>query len=427
MQSFSLNKLDLDLYHEKLENGLMVYIVPKTNVNNVYVTFTTKFGSKHQSFVPFNEKKMVTVPDGVAHFLEHKLFEQKDGSNPFSFFAQSGASSNANTSNHKTTYLFSCSTDLEENLEFLLDFVQTPYFTKKNIDKEKGIIEQEIKMYQDDPFFVLYEKSIYNSIVKHPIKIPILGTIESINNIEKEDLDICYNTFYHPSNMILVITGNVKPESLIKIIRNNQQRKKYQPLKSGLKIKEHNEPDTVAKEKEELKMNIALPRVANTYKFNISGIHNIRRKNIIDYLVLYIEMKFGITSEFNEKLKEKGIINDDLDYMLVDLDTHLLISILGETKKYQELLKMVKEEIEKFNVIEETFERKKKNIISSYIYMSDNIVTINNWITNSIVQEGIINGDEYNNIKGLNFNDFKRVIASINFKNNCSVIIKPQD
>jgi len=222
MKSFELTKLDLELYHEELNNGLNIYIVPKTNVNNVYVTFTTKFGSKHQSFVPFNEKKMIKVPDGVAHFLEHKLFEQEDGHNPFAFFAESGASSNANTSNHKTTYLFSCSTKLEENLEFLLDFVQTPYFTKENVNKEKGIIEQEIKMYQDNPFFVLYEKSVYNSIVKHPIKIPILGTMESITKIEKEDLYTCYNTFYHPNNMILVITGNVKTESILEIKKNNQ-------------------------------------------------------------------------------------------------------------------------------------------------------------------------------------------------------------
>ena len=426
MKSFALTKLDLELYHEELNNGLNIYIVPKTNVNNVYVTFTTKFGSKHQSFVPFNEKKMIKVPDGVAHFLEHKLFEQEDGNNPFAFFAESGASSNANTSNHKTTYLFSCSTKLEENLEFLLDFVQTPYFTKENVNKEKGIIEQEIKMYQDDPFFVLYEKSLYNSIVKHPIKIPILGTMESITKIEKEDLYTCYNTFYHPNNMILVITGNVKPESILEIIKNNQNKKEFAQIQTKLKVKEYNEPDEVATEEEDIFMNIAIPNVAITYKFNITKIDKIKRKDILSYITLYFEMKFGVTSKFNETLKEQEIINDDLDYTLVDLETHVLVLIFGETEKYQSFLETIKVEIGKFNIVEETFERKKKRIISSFIYMSDNIVAINNWITNSLIQDGMIFYDEYNNIKKLNFNEFKEVISKITFNNNSSVILKPK-
>lgn len=426
MKSFALTKLDLELYHEELNNGLNIYIVPKTNVNNVYVTFTTKFGSKHQSFVPFNDKKMIKVPDGVAHFLEHKLFEQEDGNNPFAFFAESGASSNANTSNHKTTYLFSCSTKLEENLEFLLDFVQIPYFTKENVNKEKGIIEQEIKMYQDDPFFVLYEKSLYNSIVKHPIKIPILGTMESITKIEKEDLYTCYNTFYHPNNMILVITGNVKPESILEIIKNNQNKKEFAQIQTKLKVKEYNEPDEVATEEEDIFMNIAIPNVAITYKFNITKIDKIKRKDILSYITLYFEMKFGVTSKFNETLKEQEIINDDLDYTLVDLETHVLVLIFGETEKYQSFLEAIKVEIGKFNIVEETFERKKKRIISSFIYMSDNIVAINNWITNSLIQDGMIFYDEYNNIKKLNFNEFKEVISKITFNNNSSVILKPK-
>ncbi len=426
MKSFELTKLDLELYHEELNNGLNIYIVPKTNVNNVYVTFTTKFGSKHQSFVPFNEKKMIKVPDGVAHFLEHKLFEQEDGHNPFAFFAESGASSNANTSNHKTTYLFSCSTKLEENLEFLLDFVQTPYFTKENVNKEKGIIEQEIKMYQDNPFFVLYEKSVYNSIVKHPIKIPILGTMESITKIEKEDLYTCYNTFYHPNNMILVITGNVKPESILEIIKNNQNKKEFAQIQTKLKVKKYNEPDEVATEEEDIFMNIAIPNVAITYKFNITKIDKIKRKDILSYITLYFEMKFGTTSKFNETLKEEEIINDDLDYTLVDLETHVLVLIFGETEKYQSFLEAIKVEIEKFNIVEETFERKKKRIISSFIYMSDNIVAINNWITNSLIQDGMIFHDEYNNIKKLSFNEFKEVISKITFNNKSVVILKPK-
>lgn len=426
MQVFTLNKLDLELYHEKLDNGLDVYIIPKANINNAYVTFNTKFGSKHQEFVPIDGKKMIKVPDGVAHFLEHKLFEQEDGTNPFAFYAEHGADANANTSQHKTTYLFSSSTDLEKNLEFLLDFVQKPYFTDENVEKEKGIIEQEIKMYQDDPFFTLYEKSIYNSICKHPIKIPIIGTVESINSITKEDLYACYNTFYHPSNMFLVITGNVNPEIILSVIKNNQNKKEFMTLKSKIKIKDYNEPDKVAKTKEKISMNIAIPKVSSTYKINISNISDIPRRDIIEYILLYFEMKFSSTSEFNDKLKEMHIINTNLDYMLVDVDTHILIIILAETEKPQKLLSMLESEINEFNVDLETFERKKKNIISSYIYMSDSIFRINNWVTSMIVREGEIIADEYQEIRNLSFDDLKKIIDNINFDNHNYVVINPK-
>ena len=420
MQPIPLNKLDLDLYQEKLDNGLEVYIVPKDNVNNVYITFSTRFGSKHYEFVPINEEKMVKVPAGVAHFLEHKVFEQKDGVEPFTFFVERGADANANTSNHKTTYLISGQTNIEENLEFLLDFVQEPYFTDANVKKEQGIIEQEIKMYQDYPFMVLYEKSLENTIAKHPIRI------ESINKITKEDLYTCYDTFYHPSNMFLVITGNVKPESIIEVIKKNQNKKKFPKKMNKIKIKKYNEPDKVVKEKDTLSMNVAIPKISNNYKFNISSIKDIPRRDIIDYILLYFEIKIGNTSIFNDSLKEEGIINNDLDYTLVDLDTHIIIMVIADTEQPQKLIDMIRKEINKFDINEEDFERKKKNLISSYIYMSDNIYRINNKIMSNIINEGKVLTDDYNEVKKFNFEKLKNIVENISFENNNYLIINPK-
>ena len=144
MKISKLEKLDLNLYEETLQNGLKVYVIPKDNVNSIYATFSTKFGSVFKEFVPNGDKKMIDVPLGVAHFLEHKMFEQEDEKDPFTFYSERGCDANANTSNYKTTYLFSGSNSFEENINYLLDYVQKPYFTDENVEKEKGIIEQEI-------------------------------------------------------------------------------------------------------------------------------------------------------------------------------------------------------------------------------------------------------------------------------------------
>ena len=187
MKITKLPKFDLDLYHEKLDNGLDIYVIPKNNCNNVYATFSTKFGSNNIEFIPIGDKNYIRVSDGIAHFLEHKLFEQEDGVDPFTFYSENGADANANTTQKKTTYLFSGINNTIENINYLLDYVQAPYFTNKNVDKEKGIITQEIKMYQDDPDTILYERILYNLFIEHPIKYPIIGTIDSINKITKEE------------------------------------------------------------------------------------------------------------------------------------------------------------------------------------------------------------------------------------------------
>ena len=183
MKKHSLEKMDLDVYTHKLDNGLDLFIVPKDNINGYYVTFTTKYGSIINEFIPYNQKEMIKVPMGIAHFLEHKVFEQKDSKDPFTFYSERGCDANANTSNYKTTYLFSGTNHLYDGINFLLDYVQNPYFTDENVNKEKGIIEQEIKMYDDNPYYRLYDKVIYNAFINHPIKYPIAGTIESINKI----------------------------------------------------------------------------------------------------------------------------------------------------------------------------------------------------------------------------------------------------
>ena len=236
MKKINFKNLDLDLFYEKLDNGLEIFVLPKTNVNNIYVTFNTKYGSNISEFKPIDKDKMIKVPLGIAHFLEHKMFEQEDETDIFSFYSERGADCNANTNYTKTTYLFSCPNFFKENMDMLLDYVQAPYFTDENVDKEKGIITQEIKMYQDMPGTMIYDKIIENTFKIHPMKYPIIGNIENINKITKEDLYTCYNTFYHPSNMFVVVTGNVNASEVINIIKENQNKKKFKKEET-IKIK----------------------------------------------------------------------------------------------------------------------------------------------------------------------------------------------
>lgn len=425
MKVSEFDRIDLKLYYDKLDNGLEVYIVPKQNVNNIYVTFTTKFGSKHLEFIPAGGKKKIKVPEGVAHFLEHKIFEQEDGKDPFAFFSERGADINASTSNHKTTYHFSSPNNFEENLEFLLDLVQSPYFTNQNVEKEKGIIEQEIKMYQDKPNYVLYEKTLYNCIVKHPIRIPIAGTIDSINKITKEDLYKCYNTFYHPSNMFIVVTGNVEPNHVLEIIKKNQEKKKFPKQTEKIKIREYNEPDKVYKEKEIIHMNVGIPKLANAYKFNITNFKDFSKRTIIDFFMLYFDIKVGNTSKLNEALKQEQIINENLDYALVKLETHIIMIIFANTTCPEKLVEKLRSEISNFDIDETEFNRKKKRFISSYIYLSDNIYRINGKIISNIINEGKVITNDYEEIQNLKFEDLKSFFKNISFENNNYVIINP--
>ena len=424
MKKTNIEKLKLDIYEEKLENGLEIYIIPKNNCNNIYATFSTKYGSNNDEFVPIGEHKMKRFPLGIAHFLEHKMFEMEDGRDPFEIYSNNGADANANTSNYKTTYLFSGPEFFEENINFLLDYVQKPYFTDENVEKEKGIITQEIKMYQDDPYSVLYEKGIYNSFINHPIKIPVIGDIKNITKITKEDLYACYNTFYNPGNMFVVVTGNVDPEKTINIIKENQKRKKFEKL-NKIKQKEYDEPDNIEKAKETIKMDISLPKLGLNYKINYKDL-NMDIRDALAYLSIIIDINIGTTSLLNESLKNNNIITSNLDFTFLYTDKHILMTILGETQKIEVLQENIEKQINNLKITEEEFERKKLNVASSYVFMSDNIFSMNEKIMNNIIKYNEIKTDDIEYTKNLSFNKAKQLIKNLDLTNKNIVIIEPK-
>ena len=424
MKEINIEIVNEKLCYEKLDNGLEVYMVPNNKVKNIYATFTTRYGSMHDEFVPICENKMIKVPLGIAHFLEHKMFEQEDGIDPFNFFSKSGADSNAHTSLKNTTYEFAGPNNFLENLNYLLDFVQHPYLTDENVEKEKGIIEQELKMYMDDPFWSMYDGIRNNIFVKNPTKFPIGGTIESVKKITKKDLLRCYKTFYHPSNMFLVITGNFDPEETMRTIRENQNNKKYDKM-IPVKLKEYKEPDKVVKPSEEVEKNTDTPKVSYGIKINLDKIvyKDLRRRDM--YLSIIFDLAFGITSKFYEDMNSKGYLSSSIEIDKVFTETHLLVNLICETTFPKELIKEIENMIKNLVIEDSELEIIKKKFISSFINLFDNVTALNDTIVSNIVDYGNFDYDFINSVKSLTINELNNVINRLDLSNTSYYVVKP--
>ena len=424
MKKIKFNIIGEEVYYEKLDNGMDVYLFSKDNFHNNYVTFTTKFGSIYNEFVPIGKDKMAKVPKGVAHFLEHKVFIQKEDPQPSDFFAESGALTNAYTTFKNTTYLFTGPDNLIENVKYLLDFVQEPYFTDENVESEKGIITQEIHMCDDRPIDVLYEHIRKNSLHNNPFKDSIIGTVNDINSIDKKVLDTCYETFYHPSNMFLVVTGNFDVDEMIESIKENQNNKEFKK-QDKIKIKEYKEPDEVVLKEEIIKMNTNIPKLAYNIKIPYNKFKMEKRKLNL-YLYIIFSILFDDSSLFNEKAKEDNIITNAIYTNILNCDSHILISLINETFKYNELLDMIKEELKNINISEDDLERKKKVLVSNEIFSFENVEIINEMIIDSIIFDNTIEGDIVNIINSLNIEELNEIVKNIDFKSISTIIIKKE-
>lgn len=417
-QTFS--KLGLDLYSKVLSNGLTIYVVPMKNKHDIYATFTTKYGSNINEFVPNGAKDMIEVPYGVAHFLEHKMFEQENGEDPFVIFSRNGANSNAFTTYDHTTYLFSGPKKFYENLECLLDFVQSPYFTDENVLKEKGIIDQERAMYQDDPDTRMHDESLNNLLSCHPLKYPIIGTHDSIYEISKEDLYNCYNTFYHPSNMFLVVTGNVDVDDVFKFVEENQSKKNFSN-KFDIEIEKYNETEKVVSKYKEIKMDVNIPKASVSYK--IKRDLNIDLYDYLSYLTLYFDLKLGVTSENAELLKKANIIYYDICMDLLVVDDYILVRFFADTEKVLEFTNKVDEFLNDKNVLEKEFLRKKKCYISSLILSSDSIFSVNRKIISNVIRYGKVVDDEIDKLNDLSFEKLNTIIKNVSFENKTILVV----
>ncbi len=375
MKEINCEKIKEKAYIEKLENGLEIIIIPKQNTKKKYVMFGTRFGSIDNRFIMQKTGEEVFIPDGVAHFLEHKMFEQENGKNSLDVLMALGIDANAYTTNDHTTYLFECTDHFYEGLDELMDYVQHPYFTDENVEKEKGIIGQEITMYDDDPGWQLYMGAMDCLYKNNPIKIDIAGTIESISKITPEVLNKCYNTFYNPSNMVLVACGDFNPENLLQEIKNRLVKKEEQGLIKRIYPEEEN---TINKKKSEKNMEISMPIFMIGYKDKIIDDKKevVKRHVAIEIL---LNMILGESSELYSRLYDSGdlLMCPDFDYEFSKQYAHVLIS--GHSNNPEKIMGELTKEIEKFkaeNINSEELSRIKKKIYGEYVTEYNNVADI---------------------------------------------------
>ena len=420
MKRISIKRIDEDIFYEKLDNGMDIYMYVNKNIHNNYVTFSTRYGSVYNEF--YNDGKIIKVPNGIAHFLEHKVFVQKNDPQPEVFFAKSGGICNAFTTFKNTTYLFNSPDNVIENTVYLLDFVQDLYLTDENVKSEKGIIGQEIKMCDDNPSDVLYDKIRENAIKVNPFRHSIIGTKKEVDSITKELLTRCYNTFYNPNNMFLVITGNFDKDKMLKAIKDNQKKKKFDNGKK-IELVKYNESDEVLKEYEEIKSNVSISKVAYSIKVSLKDFDiDVRRLSI--YMFLLFNLLLGDTSSFDAYLKKKGIITSSIYYNLLNIDSHFIISLINSTDKYKELIKELNNRFKKFDISKEDFSRKKKVLISNEIFSYENVEMINDMIIDNIIFDNKICDNIIDIIESLTYEELMSIYKKIDFNNKSIVILK---
>lgn len=367
------------IYKEKLENGLTVALLPKQEMSKTYAIFATNYGSIDQQFVPIGETEEIRVPEGIAHFLEHKLFEKEDR-DVFQDFGKQGASANAFTSFSTTAYLFSATDQIIENTKTLIDFVQDPYFSEASVEKEKGIIAQEIRMYDDQPDWQSFMGTIKSMFKNHPVNIDIAGTVESIQDITKDDLYTCYRTFYHPENMTLFIAGNFDLDEMLEMIRNNQNEKHFDPL-GDIKRSYPEEPEAVAEKEKTMEMPISIPKCIVGIKepsVPADPAEFVKRDLLMDMVMDHFYSKGGT---YYQELYQSSLIDSSF-YYETTLEKNFGYSMIGgntnEPETFADKVKSQLLSLSQTEISERSFEKLKRKKIGQILRSMNSLEYIAN-------------------------------------------------
>ena len=363
MQIIENNKIKEKLYIEKINNGLTIMVLPK-KTRKKYIVWSTNFGSIDNKFYAPGEQVLTVVPDGIAHYLEHKLFEQENGENSLDVLTSIGVEANAYTTNDHTAYLYECTDNFDEALDEFMNYVQNPYFTDENVEKERGIIEQEIMMYDDYPEWSIYMNAMKCMYKDNEINIDVAGTKETIAKINKEKLYKIYNAFYKPDNMIIVLSGDFIPEEIIEKVKSkitmkanpNETRRVY-----------NKEQEEISEKYIEKKMNVSIPTVLIGYKDNKLKEDKVKKDIAIDILGGIL---FGKSSKLFERLYETGKIFSEpaINYEFSRTFAHILIQF--QTNFVEDVVEQITSEInelKKNGIPEDDFERIKRRVYGDLI------------------------------------------------------------
>ncbi|MBQ1226127.1 MAG: insulinase family protein [Clostridia bacterium] len=380
-------KLGEKYYYFKHSSGLSVYVFPK-ELTSAYALFGTKYGSIDNCFRIGKDSEFTRVPDGIAHFLEHKMFENEDGEDLFEKFARTGASANAYTSFMHTMYLFSCTENFKESLDILLRGVTSPYFTDENVAKEQGIIGQEIRMYEDNVHNALFFGMLKAMYASSNVRTEIVGTIKSISQITPEILYKCYNTFYNLNNMALCICGNIDVNDVISVCDDVLKVAPEIDIESVWAQPE--ERESVVSDRFTRKMQVSKPIFSigiKDIKISETAAERLKKRVIVETLT---ECLFGQSSEFSASIYEEGVIRNPLSYYSEHNRAFSFIELSGESENPEEVLERFKKYIEKMQdtrIDEQTFTRVLRSAYGALIGIFDSVGSIANEFLSFIMED----------------------------------------
>ena len=418
MEKKTFNNLKLDVYEETLPNGLRIFLCPMPR-HEVAAQMTVLFGGSVLEF-ELNDKN-IKVPAGIAHFLEHKMFEKEDGTDPLKVYESTGAYANAFTSPYITAYHFEGGDDFFKNLQNLLDTVHKPYFTDENVLKEKGIISQEKKNTMDQPKSIVYDKSNENLFHNSYFKHSVLGSLEDINSITKEMLYDCYNAFYHPSNMYLTITGGFDINQTLDFIKKYYQKLGLSYQKPPVKITKQ-EPETVFKDKEIVHRNTENKEILISYK-----VKPPKKSRIISdlYFSLLLNLKFSETSDFPDITFNDENIITDVGCSFYTADDYYIINV-GVTVKEDtdKIISLIDKAINDKTYSEKEFNLIKKVLLSSVILLTEKVSRTRDSIASDVYLYGNVNYDIYNTYKNISYDEFQTFVNNLNFNNKTITIVE---
>ena len=403
-------KVKEKVYIEKLQNGLTVMCIPKSGIQKKFIIWGTHYGSNDSKFIVPGESKVTEVPKGVAHFLEHKMFEQEKGKNSLDVLTSLGVSANAYTTNDHTAYLYECTDKFYEALDEFMDYVQHPYFTYENVEKEKGIIGQEIRMYDDYPEWKVYLNALEAMSHSNPVKLDITGTIETIADIDKDILYKCYNTFYNPGNMCLVVCGDFEPRAIMEEIKKRLIEK---TSNGEIKRIYEDEEESIVKQRVEEKMDVSMPIFTIGIKEkNYDTKEKVKKHIAIEIL---LNLLIGESSNLYDRLYKKSVIfaMPSIDYEFTDNYGHVLIT--GGATNPDEVFEEIKSELQKFKesgIDEKDFERIKKMIYGEYIKEYNDVTDIARMFLSDFMK-GINSFDYLEEIETVNLEYAKQILNEV--------------
>lgn len=422
MKEIKLKGVNEIIYEHEHKSGLKTFMWVNEKVKSCYMTLSVKYGSVHTEFKIDNKK--YKVPNGLAHFLEHIKFNESEDYAAHDYFYKSGGDVNAFTTFKFTSYLVFTTVNLQDNLNHLIDFVFNPYFSKKIIQKEKGIIVEEAKMGSDDPYQYSYFLLLKNMFHEIKYKEFITGNPDEVKEISLEDIEVVFNNFYHPENMFLCLTGNFNPYEMAKIIDENMNQKSFLEYKEPVII-EKKEDCSVVKEYEEIELNVTTSKVRYGIKIPCSKFKNYSDLEIRMYISLLLNINFGSTSDLQEELLVKGLITS-ISATCDIYEDYVGIIISADTEYPKEVIKRIEDKINNLDINEKDFIRKKKANIATFILEFDDIETVNTRIQDNIIMYNDLLADLKIQYQNLSYDEFTDFANLINYDVKSILVVNPK-